>query len=146
MNERNAPLQAVIPFLLEQTLRMSRAHAQRAFVEAGIDITVEQWVLLMQVSQRPLIAQHELAATALKDAASITRMVDALQKHGLVARHAAPDDRRKYLLQLTPAGEALIEQHLDLVVRLRAQGVQGFSPEEVLQLRDFLLRMQANFE
>lgn len=29
MDERNAPVQDVIPFLLEQTIRMARAHSQR---------------------------------------------------------------------------------------------------------------------
>jgi MarR family transcriptional regulator, transcriptional regulator for hemolysin len=144
MNERNAPLQDVIYFQLEQTIRMARAHSQKAFAAAGLVVTVEQWVLLKLIAQYPLISQHELAEKAIKDAASITRMIDALQGHGLVQRLPAPDDRRKYLLALSPAGEALIAQHMDLIVALRAQGLQGFTSDEINQLHDLLLRMQAN--
>jgi MarR family transcriptional regulator, transcriptional regulator for hemolysin len=144
MNERNAPLQDVIYFQLEQTIRMARAHSQKAFAAAGLTVTVEQWVLLKLIAQYPHISQQALAEKAIKDAASITRMLDSLQGHGLVQRLPAPDDRRKYLLALSEAGASLIEQHMDLIVELRAQGLQGFSQEEVHQLHDLLLRMQAN--
>jgi MarR family transcriptional regulator, transcriptional regulator for hemolysin len=144
MNSKNDKLQDVIYFMLEQTVRQSKAHSAQAFQQAGIDITVEQWVLLMLISQNPNISQQELGEKSIKDAASVTRMLDALQKKGYVLRQPAPDDRRKFLLALTPSGKALIDQHIDLIVGLRKQGVKGFSKQELEMFKDLLLRMQAN--
>lgn len=144
MNKKSDKLQDVIYFVLEQTVRQGKAHSAQAFQRAGIEITIEQWVLLMLISQNPNTSQQELGEKGIKDAASVTRMLDALQKKGYVLRQPAPDDRRKFLLVLTPSGKALIDQHIDLVVSLRKQGVKGFTKQELELLKDMLLRIQAN--
>lgn len=144
MNKKKDKLENVIYYLIEQTDRKAKAHSAQAFQQAGIDITVEQWVLLKLIEQNPEISQNELAEKAIKDAASITRMLDILQKKGLVQRMAAPDDRRKYLLALTTEGTALIDAHMDLVMGLRKKGVKGFSKQELAVLQDMLLRIQGN--
>ena len=41
---------------------------------------------------------------------SVTTVVDALEAAGLVARAQDPEDRRAILLQLTAAGDAMVEQ------------------------------------
>jgi DNA-binding MarR family transcriptional regulator len=144
MKKGKDKLDDVIYFLVEQTDRKTKAHSAQAFLQAGIDITVEQWVLLKLIEQNSEISQNALAEKATKDAASITRMLDILQKKGLVQRLAAPDDRRKYLLVLTTEGQALIDQHMDLVVGLRKMGVKGFTKQELEALKGMLLRIQAN--
>ena len=144
MNAEDPKLEEVIFFLIEQTNRRAKAHSQQAFNESGLDVTVEQWVLLKQLQQHPGITQNELAELAIKDAASITRMLDVLQRKGLTLRLDAPGDRRKSLVALTPDGEALIQKHMSLVIQLREQGVKGISNEELALLKSLLLKMQAN--
>lgn len=144
MNKKKEKLDDVVYFLIEQTDRKAKAHSAQAFLQAGIDITVEQWVLLKLIEQNAEISQNELAEKATKDAASITRMLDILQKKGLVQRLDAPNDRRKYLLALTAQGQALIAQHMNLVLGLRKQGVKGFSKQELEALKGMLLRIQSN--
>jgi MarR family transcriptional regulator, transcriptional regulator for hemolysin len=146
MNKKKDKLEDVIYYMIEQTDRKSKAHSTQAFQQAGIDITVEQWVLLKLIEQNPEISQNELAEKATKDAASITRMLDILQKKDFVQRLAAPDDRRKYLLALTAEGRALIDQHMDLVIGLRKKGVKGFSKQELELLKEMLLRIQTNLK
>ena len=52
-------------------------------------------------------------------------------------------DRRK-ALQLEPAGRQLQQRYSAIRQELERQLVNGFSPEELEQLRRFLARMQAN--
>jgi MarR family transcriptional regulator for hemolysin len=144
MNEMSDKLEDVIYFLVEQTDRKAKAHSAQAFLKAGIDVTVDQWVLLKLIEQNPGISQTELATMATKDTASITRMLDIVEKKGYVERQSVPNDRRKYLLVLTKVGNALIAKHSDLVLSLRQTGVKGVSEEELAILKRLLRQIQAN--
>ena len=44
---------------------------------------------------------------------SVTNAVDRLEDAGLVARSTHPDDRRAYLVALTPSGRELVERSFD---------------------------------
>ena len=55
----------------------------------------------------------------------------------------AQDGRRK-ALQLEPEGRQLQQRYSAIRQELERQLVNGFSPEELEQLRRFLARMQAN--
>jgi DNA-binding MarR family transcriptional regulator len=48
---------------------------------------------------------RELAAALATDAPYTTVVVDDLERRGLAARSAHPDDRRRKLVRATPAGE-----------------------------------------
>lgn len=51
---------------------------------------------------------------------------------------------RRKALQLEPAGRQLQQRYSAIRQELERQLVNGFSPEELEQLRRFLARMQAN--
>ncbi len=144
MNSKKTKLEDVIYFLIEQTNRKAKAHSQQVFNKEGIGITIEQWVLLKIIHENPMISQVELAEKATKEPASITRMLDAIQKKGFVQRLPSPTDRRKYLLALSNSGNDLIDKHIDLVLGLRTLGVKGFSAQELESLKSMLLRIQSN--
>jgi hypothetical protein len=55
---------------------------------------------------------------------SVTTMVDAVEAAGLIVRRADPEDRRSVLVDLTPAGRALLAR-LDDARRTTAQEVFG---------------------
>lgn len=55
---------------------------------------------------------------------SITRLVDRLEKRGLVRRNPSKDDRRRVECHLTPAGLTLLDE-TDEVVDQRDQELMG---------------------
>jgi len=60
----------------------------------------------------------ELAAHERVRPQSLTPAVNALEADGLLTKRSDPTDGRRQLLELTPAGEALVAAHLQIAVDL----------------------------
>lgn len=70
----------------------------------------------------------------------ITRLVDRLERAGLVSRHQTKEDRRVVLVRLSEKGLALLDQ-LDRPVRENLQLQLGdFSDDELMELNRLLLK------
>ncbi|WP_084479110.1 MarR family winged helix-turn-helix transcriptional regulator [Nocardia jejuensis] len=68
----------------------------------------EHWVLTY-LEENGDISQQEMADALAIDRSEIVRLVDSLEKSGLVTRTRDPEDRRKYRLAITAAGRRLRE-------------------------------------
>lgn len=93
-------------FQLVESLARQLADFKRA-VMAKTGVTPAQFVILdalWQEDSRPL---KDLATVARCTRATITGIVDVLERKGLVARQMNPGDRRSMLVTLTPQGRAL---------------------------------------
>ena len=137
-------LNNVVNFLLEQTVRQMRGYAQRQLDTLQTGITVDQWVILKIIEERKQISQVELAQVSQKDTASITRILDLLQKKGLIQRIDDEYDRRKYMISLTGEGTEFVMRNLPFINRIRGQIVQGLSQEEIQALKGILDKIRQN--
>jgi DNA-binding MarR family transcriptional regulator len=100
--------------------------------------------VLAKLRERQPRRQVELAEPVLGDPPNVTRLVDALSGRGLVARTPDPDDRRSWLVRLTPAGARLataLERH---VVDERAAVFAGFDDRDLGALERLLDRLDDN--
>ncbi len=137
-------LTEVILFAIDQASRTGKQYSQREFDRAGLGVTVDQWVLLKIIEENRTLSQSELAEKSLRDPASITRTLDILQKKSLVTREPIPENRRQYDVQLTEEGNDFVLENMKMVEAHRAQSIEGFSEEELITLKSFLLRIQQN--
>ena len=137
-------LNEVVFFLIEQTNKKAKQFSAAKFAERGIDVTVDQWVLMKVIQENPDQSQSAIAEQTYKDAASITRMLDLLVKKDLVYR--MPIDRRQFSINLTEKGQGFIEKHMTFVQELRNIGTAGLSEEEIAGLRRILLKIQENLK
>lgn len=142
---KNKKLDEVYLFQLDKVHKQFKKYKKAYFKARGIDLTSDQWIILKRIFENEGINQRELAKIAYKEPASITRMLDILEKKGWVSRQDAPNDRRTYEMFLTPEGTKLVEQLLPMAVEIREQGVRGFSEEEINQFKNFLERAFDNF-
>ncbi|MEC0182267.1 MarR family transcriptional regulator [Paenibacillus peoriae] len=108
------------------------------------DISPEQWIVLYQIYQAEGLNQKEIAAKAVKDQPTTTRIIDLLDKKGWVRRVNSPQDRRAYLLHLTEAGRQVVEKTLPLERDVNLDFVKGISSDELQQFRQTLLQIHAN--
>ena len=53
-----------------------------------------------------------IAARLLVTTGSMTSLLDNLEKRGLIVRQKHPDDRRKILVDITPAAQAIVDELL----------------------------------
>lgn len=139
-------LHQTVLFLIDQVGKRSKRHAQRRMDQAGMGVTIDQWVLLKVLEDMGGGTQRELAERAVRDPASITRTLDLLEKKQLLERVQVEGDRRSYQVLLTKMGKAFIGEHMALIHQLREESVAGLTKKQVLQLRDGLARMAANFD
>lgn len=74
---------------------------QKKFNAANLNLTIEQWSVLYHLWKADGISQQDLCQATFRDKPSMTRLVDNLEKTGLVKRIASKTDRRKNMIYLT---------------------------------------------
>lgn len=138
MSKRATPIKdkksEVSGFVLERTAKRMKQYFQRKLTLAGAEITVDQWVVLQQLEREEGLSQLDIARSTFKDAPTITRIIDLLCKKGLTQRSPDPEDRRRFRVELTPAGRRKIEKVLPVVKNFRREAWQGLSDAEVDRL------------
>lgn len=76
----------------------------------AFDVTAEQWSVLNRLAEQDGITQKALAIRAEKDQTNMTRILDQLERKGLVERKVNTADRRSFLTYITEKGRALHKQ------------------------------------
>ncbi len=117
-------------FKIDTTIKKIRNALQKQLTEAGFDLTVDQWVLIDHIFRKQGISQNELAEMTFKDPPTVTRIIDLLEKKGLVERGPAAGDRRKFNLYLTKNGEAIYNQAFPIVAEIRRKGWGSLSDSD----------------
>jgi len=69
---------------------------------------------------------------------NVTKLVDGLERDGLVERAPHPSDRRMVLARLTPKGERVAAEALPGRARIAAELWSGLDDARLAQLRDLL--------
>ncbi|MFC0866294.1 MarR family winged helix-turn-helix transcriptional regulator [Sphaerimonospora cavernae] len=82
------------------------------FAEAGISEVDFETLIRLARSPEQRLRMSDLAAQTSLSTSGITRVVDRLEREGLVARHPCASDRRASYAALTEAGAARLEQVL----------------------------------
>ena len=111
---------------------------------APLDITAAQYVVLMSIALQDCDSASELCKGMSYDPGAMTRMLDRLERRGLVRRVANPNDRRAFNLELTAEGKAVYPKLRASVMKVLNRFLDGFTQKEARQLESFLLRMLEN--
>jgi DNA-binding MarR family transcriptional regulator len=95
----------------------------------------------------PLLENGPMMMSALRDelgvsATSITALVDALEKDGMVKRRAHKTDRRTTMIELTAKAETKLTENCSQFKDQVSTIFSGFSPAEQRQLLGLLEHMR----
>ena len=96
---------------------------------SSIDIRPAQYSVLVVVSANPGLSQSELAETLGIERARLVRLLDKLEKRGLLHRLAVPRDRRAHALQLTAEGQKTLRRARALANTHEARLAERLGPE-----------------
>ncbi|MEX3943461.1 MarR family winged helix-turn-helix transcriptional regulator [Paraburkholderia sp. BR10937] len=121
---------------------MSNMVTQRAVTELGV--TSQQASILFMVATGKCTLAAELAREYGIDASAVTRLVDRLEKRGLLKRVRSSEDRRAVRLALTPEGLAIAARMPAIFRSVTEHLSAGFTPEEVGFLKSMLRRILSN--
>jgi DNA-binding MarR family transcriptional regulator len=137
-------LQDVLFYSLESAIKAYRRFAQTRLAAAGIDVTIDQWLVLKTIHESADVTLQQVGTAVFKDFASVTRIVQLLERKGLLHRTPHPSDGRRSELVLTSAGESVIRMVEPIVQANRRQALDGIDAEEVARLRTVLKRITEN--
>lgn len=74
-------------------------------------ISEQKWRVLRVLDERGPLEQKAIAEDACLLLPSLTRIMQAMEAEGLVTRALSPEDRRRTIVTISPAGKTLIARH-----------------------------------
>jgi len=136
------PDSASIGFLLAQVCRLHRARTHTLLEQLGL--YHGQPPLLFALWEQDGLSHTELAARLHIQPATVTKMVQRMEKARFVKRRADAADQRVSRVYLAKAGYDVKSQVQDVWHRLEEETFAGIPPQEREMLRAFLLQMREN--
>jgi DNA-binding MarR family transcriptional regulator len=135
-----------VGFLINRTALFLKRELQQAFRRQGLSTTAEQWAVLNRLWEQQGLSQVQLAERTFKDKPNMTRMLDVLQKDGLVVRRQDDRDRRAYQVFLTTEGQRLRQDMVPVVVEVLDRALSGLEVHRVHSLKSILSHIDRNLD
>ncbi len=107
------------------------------------DISAAQYVILVSLANG-VDSASGLCKGVSYDPGAMTRMIDRLERKGLVKRVRCPEDRRVVRLALTEEGKAVYPKLVASAAEVTNRGLRGFTRTEARQLEGLLQRILDN--
>lgn len=111
--------------------KLHRLMKQRYAAEANIKLTVEEFILLTMIRAKTDQILQNIAIATGKNKSVVMRMIDSLEKKGLVKRTVNPEDRRENLLNTTDMGEQVVAEYHKIEKKLSYELLKGIPDEKV---------------
>jgi MarR family transcriptional regulator for hemolysin len=97
-----------------------------------------RWLLLLHLSRNDGCTHSELAHSMEIEAATLVKLVDRMEKEGLLKRCSSETDRRVKHLQLSEAGKKTVEEIRSYTSELRKEVLSGLNQSEIKTALDVL--------
>jgi MarR family 2-MHQ and catechol resistance regulon transcriptional repressor len=130
--------------MVHQTVRTANTllkESRRLFRPAGLS-EAQFNVLNVLAQKKSDLSQSELSEILVVDRSNVTGLLDRMEKSGWVVRRAASGDRRKYHIQLTPAGRKLWRSIYPKYEQAVVAAVGAIGSENARRAIDTLARLE----
>ena len=125
-------------YALAQLHRATHARLEVALSEEGLSLRTHQ--VLVCLDEFGELSQQQVCDSIVVDRSDMVRIVDRLERLGLVVRDSDSADRRRHLLTLTPAGRAALQRGEQVIERITGEALAGLSDAERRTLHRLALR------
>ena len=133
-----------VGFLVNDVARLLRKRfEQQARIEA-LGLTRAQSSVLAYLARQEGLNQRALAQILEIEPITLARLLDRLQRAGLVERRPDPKDRRAHLLYLSECAYPLLDRIFALAAAVREDAMAGIGEEDRARLLDILTMMKSN--
>tara|TARA_B100001996_G_scaffold122322_1_gene92515 strand:- start:400 stop:891 length:492 start_codon:yes stop_codon:yes gene_type:complete len=145
-NEDSLKLNINMGMLINSAQRaMTKRFVQNA-TESGLDISLDQWIVLGPIWQLESASQKELGEICLKDKTNITRIIDALEEKNLVVRIEDQIDHRIKRVVLTNAGKQLFFDVLPIMEKTREEVRKDIPDQDIDTFKIVLSKILENLD
>jgi DNA-binding MarR family transcriptional regulator len=131
----------LLTFAANRFTRSAARLYQRRFGIGAMD-----WRMLVMLTRAPGSSVAQASKTIGIDKGAVSRSLARLEEKGLVQAECNAPDARRRDWTLTPQGQALHDEILQVALSRQKQLLDGFSPDEVTAFNDYLKRFLANLD
>jgi len=125
---------------------LNRKELSTLFRRAKHPISPEEWAILLVLWEKGAQSPSTLADKTVKDRTTVTRLIDAMVRKGLVCRTEDSNDRRRSVVELTDHGLGLKGELVPIAQSLIARSITNI-PDEDLEITTRTLKaMAANLQ
>lgn len=118
-------------YMVNKSARLITQKLARNFHENSIEISTEQWKILLYLYREDGQAQNSLAESTGKDEPSVSRIINTMEKNNLVLRTCHPRDRRTNLICLTEDGKNMRKTLMSMGQKTNGEVTHGISQNEM---------------
>ena len=111
-----------------------------------LNLTAVQGMVLNFLKQGDQITSRDLGERTQLDSATMTGVLDRLEKMALVERQSHPSDRRAVVVCLTDAGRELTNRTDALGEEANTEFLQNLDEAEQIQLKSLLRKVRSGTE
>lgn len=119
-------------------------HLSKLMKEENLPITPDQFRVLTHLWQKDGLQQSELANCTNRNRANVTRILDILEREGIVERTDDENDRRVFRIYLTEKGKSIKERTALCAEQSIKDSLKGLSEEEIQTCTHVLLKIKSN--
>ncbi len=125
---------------------LSRRALMDVFHQAGHKISAEEWAVLLMLWKSDGQGPGEISAQSMRDATTVTRLVDGMVRKGVVTRRESKKDRRRSEIWLTEMGRALQPELIALAMPVIGISLTGISASDMEVALRVLKQMTQNLQ
>lgn len=130
-----------ILFLLHDVARLLHIDADKRARAHGM--TRAQWGILVWLERQPGISQKELAELLEVEPITVARLIDRLERRGMVERRPDPRDRRIWRLHLRPQAHDVLREIAEQRAQMTRTVSKGLDRRTLDTTIETLHRMKA---
>ena len=130
--------------LIGQVHRLSTKKFVQNSHNSGLDISMDQWIVLGPIWENEGLSHKEISEYCLKDKTSVTKIIDTLEKKNLVVRVSDQLDHRVKRVVLSNKGKELFLQAIPIMELTRDQLREGITEQDIESLRSVLTKIYNN--
>lgn len=137
----NFELDRSIGYVVNRAAMRMKAELQRAFRENGYKVTTEHWAVMNCLWEKEGSTQTEIAEKIAKDKTNLTRILDVMERDGLVRREYHESDRRSYRIFLTQEGWKMKDGLIAIAEAINGRAIRGMGSggeREIIRLMNII--------
>ncbi|KRL09628.1 MarR family winged helix-turn-helix transcriptional regulator [Schleiferilactobacillus perolens] len=109
-----------------------------------LNLTLDNYLIVLFIGQQKEVSQDWLVQRLAITASVVTRRLNTLQKQALINKTANPDDRRGWLLRLSPAGRAVYQQLVQTLLAGHRELRYGLTDQQLVTFYAMLRQIEIN--
>lgn len=114
------------------------------FQKYGINLSKEQWLVLKKLTDKDGQIQNDLAFITDRSKTSLTRLINTMEKKGLVYRVSSEKDKRIKHIFLTELGMSNYQDSLPILKIIDAELQKNISKQDIENTIKILNQVQRN--